>query len=181
LIEYEGVDLNQRFLKRIKQKELKKRNIKLKKIILKHKDIFDFQEYNGYKFNVIVISDILHHIYPKHIDLINIAKKYAQKIIVCEPYAINPKDITPRDKLFKLIVHFGKFLPEPLYKIIDFLFLDNDGINSYHKRSQWYLDFKSLSEFYNFMGFNRKYRLIDEYIGIWESTSSQTIKIKNLN
>ncbi|MFX1343879.1 MAG: class I SAM-dependent methyltransferase [Promethearchaeota archaeon] len=172
LIEYEGVDLNKRFLKRIKEKELKKRNIKLTKIVLKQKDIFNFQEYNGKKFNVIIISDILHHIFPKHIDLIKMAKTHAHKIIICEPYAIKPKDIKPRDKLFKLIVYFGKFLPISIYKIIDFLFLDNDGINPYYRRNKWNFNFKSLKEFYKSMGFHESFRLIDEYIGVWESPDS---------
>lgn len=168
-IEYEGADLNPRFLKRIRKKELKKRKIKLTKIILRHKNIFDFQDYQGKKKDVIVLCDILHHIYPKHIDLINIAKKIANKIVVCEPYVINPKEISARDKLFKIIIFFGKHLPKPLLKIIDFLLLDNDGINSFQMRSQWNLDEKSLKEFYRVMGFNNVYKILDEYIAIWES------------
>ena len=168
-IEYEGVDLNPRFLKRIRKKELKKRNIKLTKIILRHKNIFDFQDYQGKKKDVIVLCDILHHIYPKHIDLINIAKKIANKIVVCEPYVINPKEISARDKLFKIVIFFGKHLPKPLLKIIDFLLLDNDGINSFQMRSQWNLDEKRLKEFYKVMGFNNVYKILDEYIAIWES------------
>ncbi len=168
-IEYEGADLNPRFLKRIRKKELKKRNIKLTKIILRHKNIFDFQDYQGKKKDVIVLCDILHHIYPKHIDLINIAKKIANKIVVCEPYVINPKEISARDKLFKIVIFFGKHLPKPLLKIIDFLLLDNDGINSFQMRSQWNLDEKSLKEFYKVMGFNNIYKILDEYIAIWES------------
>lgn len=168
-IEYEGADLNHRFLKRIRKKELKKRNIKLTKIILRHKNIFDFQDYQGKKKDVIVLCDILHHIYPKHIDLINIAKKIANKIVVCEPYVINPKEISARDKLFKIVIFFGKHLPKPLLKIIDFLLLDNDGINSFQMRSQWNLNEKSLKEFYKVMGFNNVYKLLDEYIAIWES------------
>lgn len=168
-IEYEGADLNYRFLKRIRKKELKKRKIKLTKIILRHKNIFDFQDYQGKKKDVIVLCDILHHIYPKHIDLINIAKKIANKIVVCEPYVINPKEISARDKLFKIVIFFGKHLPKPLLKIIDFLLLDNDGINSFQMRSQWNLDEKSLKEFYRVMGFNNVYKILDEYIAIWES------------
>ena len=168
-IEYEGADLNHRFLKRIRKKELKKRNIKLTKIILRHKNIFDFQDYQGKKKDVIVLCDILHHIYPKHIDLINIAKKIANKIVVCEPYVINPKEISARDKLFKIVIFFGKHLPKPLLKIIDFLLLDNDGINSFQMRSQWNLDEKSLKEFYKVMRFNNVYKILDEYIAIWES------------
>ncbi|MFW9876754.1 MAG: class I SAM-dependent methyltransferase, partial [Candidatus Thorarchaeota archaeon] len=102
LIKYEGVDLNHRFLKRIKKIELKKRNIKLKEIILKQKNIFDFQDYLTEKFDVIVISDVLHHIYPKHVELINMAKESARKVIICEPYAVKPKEINARDKIFKM-------------------------------------------------------------------------------
>ncbi|MFX1380257.1 MAG: methyltransferase [Promethearchaeota archaeon] len=167
-IEYEGVDLNHRFLKRIKTKELKKRNIRLKKIIIHRKNIFDFQNYQGEKKDVIVICDILHHIYPRHVDLINIAKKISQKIILCEPYVIRPEEVCARDKLFKIVIFFGKFLPKSLFKIVDFLLLDNDGINTYQRRSQWNLDKKTLKEFYRTMGFNNIQRILDEYIATWE-------------
>lgn len=171
-IEYEGVDLNHRFLKRIRNKELKKRNIKLRKILLHHKNIFDFESYNGEKKDVVVICDILHHIYPKHVELINIAKNIAQKIIICEPFAIKAKEISARDKFFKIIIFFGKYLPKPLLKIIDYLLLDNDGINSYHRRSQWNHNKKSLKFFFKTMGFNKIYRIMDEYISIYEMRDS---------
>lgn len=168
-IEYEGVDLNHRFLRRIKRKELKKRNIKLKKITLYQKNIFDFKYYRGKKKDVIIISDILHHIYPKHVDLINIAKNMAHKIIICEPYSVKPKEISARDKILKVVIFFGKYLPKTLFKIVDFFFLDNDGINSYHNRSQWNHNQKSLKDFFESMGFNKIYTIFDEYIGVWES------------
>jgi SAM-dependent methyltransferase len=168
-IEYEGVDLNHRFLKRIKKKELKKRHIKLRKIVLYHKNIFDFKHYQGEKKDVIVISDTLHHIYPKHVELINIAKNIAHKIIICEPYTVKPKEISARDKVLKIVIYLGKHLPKTLFKVLDFFFLDNDGINSYQKRSQWNHDKKSLKDLYGKMGFNTIYNISDEYIGIWES------------
>jgi SAM-dependent methyltransferase len=168
-IEYEGVDLNHRFLKRIKTKELKKRNIKLKRILIQRKNVFDFQDYKGEKKDVIVLCDILHHVYPKHIDLINIAKKIAYKVISCEPYVIKPTEISARDKLFKIIIFLGKYLPNSLFKIVDFLFLDNDGINTYHRRSKWNLDKKALKQFYKTMGFTNIQKIMDEYIAIWES------------
>lgn len=168
-IEYEGVDLNHRFLKRIARKELKKRNIKLKKITLQQKNIFEFRNYQGEKKDVIVLCDILHHIYPKHVELINIAKRISKKVILCEPFIINPKEIAARDKLLKIIIFFGKFLPKILFKIVDFIFLDNDGINSYQMRSKWNLNKKKLKEFYTSMGFNKMHRIFDEYIAIWES------------
>jgi SAM-dependent methyltransferase len=168
-IEYEGVDLNNRFLKRIKSKELKKRNIKLKKIVIHRKNIFDYQDYEGEKKDIVILCDILHHIYPKHIDLINIAKKIGHKIIICEPYVIKPREISARDKLLKIMIFFGKYLPISLFKIVDFLFLDNDGINTYHRRSKWNLDKKGLAEFYKTMGFKNTQKILDEYIAIWES------------
>ncbi|UCC18336.1 MAG: class I SAM-dependent methyltransferase [Promethearchaeota archaeon] len=168
-IEYEGIDLNHRFLKRIRRKELKKRNITLKKIILHQKNIFDFQDYKGKKKDVIVLCDILHHVYPKHTELINIAKKISQKVIVCEPYVTKPREITARDKLLKIVIFLGKNLPKPLFKIVDFLFLDNDGINTFSRRSKWNLDRKALKDFYKSMGFNIIHKIIDEYIAIWES------------
>ena len=167
-IEYEGVDLNRRFLKRIKNKELKKRNIKLKKITLHQKNIFEFDNYKGELKDVIIISDILHHIYPKHIELINIAKKISRKVIICEPYAVKPTEITAQDKIFKIIIFFGKFLPKAIFKIVDFFFLDNDGINSYQNRSQWNHNKKSLKKLFENLGFTKIYKLFDEYIGIWE-------------
>ncbi|MFW9901749.1 MAG: class I SAM-dependent methyltransferase [Candidatus Thorarchaeota archaeon] len=167
-IVYEGVDLNRRFLKRIKNKELKKRNIKLRKIILYQKDIFDFKDYKGEKKDVIIISDILHHIYPKHIELINIAKRISHKVIICEPYTVKPKEIYAQDKILRIVIFFGKFLPKAIFKIVDFFFLDNDGINSFQNRSQWNHNKNSLKQLFETLGFNKIYRLFDEYIGIWE-------------
>jgi len=175
-IEYEGADLNHRFLKRIRKKELKKRNIKLSKIILQHKNIFDFQDYQGEKKDVIVLCDILHHIYPKHVDLINIAKKISNKIIICEPYVIKPKEISAHDKLLKIVIFIGKYLPKSLFKIVDFLFLDNDGINSYQMRSQWNLNKKSLKVFFKTMGFKNIYKISDEFIAIWESQDIMEVR-----
>ncbi len=167
-IEYEGVDLNHQFLKRIKNKELKLRNIKLKKIILHQKNIFDFKNYQGEKKDVIVISDTLHHIYPKHFDLINMAKNIAHKIIICEPYTVKPKEVSVRDKILKVVIYLGKYLPKTLFKMVDFFFLDNDGINSYQKRSLWNYNKDSLKDLYKEMGFNKIYNISDEFIGIWE-------------
>lgn len=167
-IEYEGVDLKNRFLKRIRKKELKKRNIKLKNIILRQHDIFDFQNYKGEKKDVTVICDILHHIFPQHIELVNIAKKISRKVIICESFVIKPQEVSARTRFFKLIIFIGKYLPESLYRIIDFVLLDNDGINPYFKRFQWNLDRKALKNFYKLMGFNNTYQILDEYIAVWK-------------
>lgn len=66
------------------------------------------------------------------------------------------------------MIFLGKYLPKPLLKIIDFLFLDNDCINVYQKRTQWNLDKKSLREFYENMGFNSRYKILDEFIALLE-------------
>jgi SAM-dependent methyltransferase len=168
LIEYEGVDLNNRFLRRIKKKELGKRNIQLSNVILKQLDIFDFQYYKGEKKDAVVICDTLHHVFPNHIKLVNIAKQISRKVIICEPYVIKPKEISARDIFLKLIIFFGKHLPKSLIKIIDFILLDNDGINPYYTRLKWNYDKKSLKDFYKSMGFNITYKILDEYIAVWE-------------
>ncbi|MFX1503923.1 MAG: methyltransferase [Promethearchaeota archaeon] len=176
-IEYEGADINHRFLRRIRSIELKKRNIRLSKIILHQKNIFDFKNYLGKKKDVIVLCDILHHIYPRHIELINIAKRIANKIIICEPYVIQPRQITARDKLLKIVIFFGKCLPKPLFKIIDYLFLDNDGINSYQMRSRWNFNKKSFKFFLKTMGFNNIYEIFDEYIATWEIKDTIEVQV----
>ncbi len=125
---------------------------------------------------MIVFCDILHHIFPKHLDLVENAKKYAKKIIICEPVAIKPQDIHARDKFFKAIFFFARFFPERMVKIFDFMFFDNDGINSYEKRSQWKHNDRSLKELYHNIGVSKIYNITDDYIGVWEENHHQ---IKN--
>jgi len=61
-----------------------------------------------------------------------------------------------------------KYFPERVIKFLDFLFADNDGINSYEDRSCWKHDDKSLKELYTNLGFNKIYCVLDDYIGVWE-------------
>ncbi|MHA1148372.1 MAG: class I SAM-dependent methyltransferase [Promethearchaeota archaeon] len=167
-IEYIGYDLNHRFLKKLRVDQ-KRGKVKLKKLTTAQQNIFDYDKYPE-KVDVIVFCDILHHIFPKHTELVEKAKKHAEKIIICEPVAVKPQDINARDKFFKLIIFFARFLPEPLLKIIDFFFFDNDGINSYDDRSEWKHDESSLKEMYRGLGIqdNRIYNITDDYIGVWE-------------
>jgi len=164
---YTGYDLNHRFLKKIK-KDWHKGEIKLKKVTLKQQDIFDFDNYPTEKQDVVVLCDILHHVHPKHLELVENAKNYAKKIIICEPVAIRPQDMNGHDILARSTLFITKFFPESVIKITDFLFGDNDGINTYDDRAGWMHNEESLKELYQNMGFSKIYNLMDDYIGIWE-------------
>ena len=165
---YEGWDLNRKFLIKIR-KDWNRGKAKPKKIILKQNNIFNFDEYPD-NADIIVFCDILHHIYPKHIDLVENAKNYAKKIIICEPVAVRPQDnMNGHDALAKTVIKISKFFPQKLIKILDFLFADNDGINSFEKRSCWKHTNESLKELYYHLGFNKIYNILDDYIGIWEA------------
>lgn len=165
---YTGYDLNHRFLKKIKKDWYKKR-IGLKKVVLKQQDIFDYDKYPEEKQDVIVFCDILHHIYPKHIELVENAKNFAKKIIICEPVAIRPQDMNGHDFLARGVIHLMKFFPERTIQIIDFFLGDNDGINTFEDRACWKHDEQSLKDLYRSMGVHKIYNLLDDYIGIWEA------------
>ncbi len=166
--DYEGWDLNHRFLKKLIT-DFHNGRLKLRKIKLKQQNIFDFDSYP--KKDTIVFCDILHHIFPKHIELIENAKKYANKIIVCEPVAIRPQYIKARNRFFRFIIYLGRFFPERLIKITDFLIGDNDGINLYRDRDGWKeYDEISLKVLYENIGIpsNNIFRICDDLLGIWE-------------
>lgn len=168
---YTGFDLNHTFLKKIK-KDWIKGKIKLKKIILKQQDIFDFDKYPKDKQDAIVFCDIIHHIYDpnsnKHIELVDNAKRYAKKIIICEPVAVKPQDINADLFLGRAMMKLTKFFPEWVMKLLDFFLADNDGINSYTKRASWQQNEDSLIKLYKNLGFNQIHKLDDDYIGVWE-------------
>jgi len=168
-INYEGWDLNHKFLKKFK-KDYSNGKIKFKSFILKRKNIFDFTDYPK-NIDIIILCDILHHIYPKHLELIENVKKLADKIIICEPLSFKPKNIKAHDKLINVFIFLAKFFPNPLLKLVDFLFIENDGINSYDERSNWNFNENSLIEFYMKIGIEKKkiYNMINEYIGVWKA------------
>lgn len=165
-VDYEGWDLNVTFLEKIK-KDWIKGELKPKKIKIRRKDIFDFEDYPKEKKDVIVFSSILHHIYPRHIELVENAKKHARKIVICEPYAVKPKDITAHDWTAKGIMFFVKFFPERIYKYLDLFLADNDGINTYDSRSAWTYNKEGLANFYKQLGIKKIFPLVDELIGVW--------------
>ena len=129
---------------------------------------FDFDKYPEEKQDVIVFCDILHHLHPRHVELVEMAKKHAKKIIVCEPVHVKPQDMEAHDWIAKIVVYIARLMPEGLIKIVDFFFADNDGINSYEKRSEWKHDKESLKKFYKNLGFKNIISIKDDYIGVWE-------------
>ncbi|MBD3211738.1 MAG: methyltransferase domain-containing protein [Candidatus Lokiarchaeota archaeon] len=166
-ISYEGWDLNNVFLEKIK-KDWKKGTCKPKNITLKQKDIFEYQDYPD--VDCVLLCDILHHIFPKHKELVEKVKKCTKKVVICEPISISPENMNGNGLLGRLIMLIGRYLPESLIKIIDFLFGDNDGINSYATRSKWAQSDDALKLFYSKIGIKEEdiYILGDDLIGIWK-------------
>ncbi len=114
---YEGWDLNEHFIKNNKG------------INVKLKDAFDYNNYP--KTDVIVISDLLHHITPRHEELIRNAQGRTKKLIILEPHV----NFYTNNKI------------KWVYKLLDKMFGDDDGFNSFDNRSKW---FKNKKEVYNF-------------------------------
>ncbi|MFX0103225.1 MAG: class I SAM-dependent methyltransferase [Candidatus Hodarchaeota archaeon] len=166
-VDYEGWDLNNHFLDILKR-DWKKGRIKLAKFIIKQKDIFDFSSYPEGK-DVIVLSDVLHHICPRHLELVQNAKKHAKKVIIAELCAVKPKDMQAHDWTARAALFFVKFLPEWLYRLVDLILADNDGINSFDDRYSWNYDKPRLIDFYRKLGVKKIYTLKDEIFGVWEA------------
>lgn len=164
--DYEGWDLNHRFLKKV-IKNRKIGLIKAKKFKLKHKNIFDLAESDIQK-DVIVIVGVLHHVLPRHVELVEIVKKHAKKLVVLEPIVIRPEDLTTYHKAWQYVMNIVGYFPNPIYKLMDFFFADNDGINSFHNREQWQHDEQSLKEFFKSLGFTKTYKILDELIAVWK-------------
>ena len=157
-MEYEGWDLNASFLSKLRL-DWEKERLKPHKILLRRKNIFDFDDYPEEKKDVIVFSGILHHVYPDHVKLFEHAKQHARKIVVCEPHAIKPADITANDWTARAIMFLAKFLPERIYKYLDIFLVDNDGINSYKTRSAWDYDKAGLRRLYHQLGVQKTLEL----------------------
>lgn len=129
---YIGWDLNKRFVN-----YAKKRGIKVER-----KDIFDFKNYP--ESDVIVICNLLHHIFPRDEILIKNALKKTKKLIVLEPYRISKID----------------FFPFPIFYLYDKVIGDNDGINDFSKRKRWKFDnLFSLKEYFRKRGAQKIYIL----------------------
>ena len=131
---YEGWDLNKNFINENKNKL----NVKLK-------NVFDYKDYS--ENDVIVISDLLHHVVPRHDELLKNAMNKTKKLIIIEP-KVGINIIGTRNKFLKII-----------NKLIDKILSDDDGINSFEDRSKWFEKKEDVYKF--FIKFNPK--LIREF------------------
>ena len=108
---YLGWDLNKNFVDNCKKRGLK----------VFQKNVFDFNDYP--ESDVIVISDVLHHIVPRDKELIREAKKRTKKLIITEP---------------RTGLKFSRRrVPFCVYKLFDKTLGDNDGINPFEDRKNW--------------------------------------------
>ena len=108
---YIGWDLNKNFVGDCQERGLK----------VFQKNVFDFDDYP--ENDVIVISDVLHHIVPRDKELVREAKKRTKQVIITEP--------TERLKYGNSKISFF------FYKLFDKFLGDNDGINSLEDRKKW--------------------------------------------
>jgi len=102
---YTGWDLNPKFVE-----YCRKRGINAKKM-----DIFDFDSYP--KSDVIIICDVLHHIFPRDGILLKNAMTKTKNLIIVEPYLEK------------------QMMPNFIMKRIEVL--DDDGINNDETRYEW--------------------------------------------
>ncbi len=107
--EYEGWDLNERFINY---------NIKSGRRVYR-KNMFDFNDYPPN--DVIILCDLLHHVVPRHEELIKMSLQKTVRLIVSE----TPQSFKLQRK-FKRIAYF-------LHSTI----LDDDGINPFDNMVEW--------------------------------------------
>lgn len=120
---YTGWDLNKNFVD-----DCRKRGLRVFR-----KNIFDFENYP--ESDVIVMSDVLHHIVPRDKELIREAKKRTKKLIITEP---------------RTGLKFShKRVPFYVYKLFDKILGDNDGINPLEQRIKWgFANEEELNEYF---------------------------------
>ena len=127
--EYIGIEANTKFVKHDQEKNLN----------VIQGDIF---ELDFPKADVVVMSDILHHVIPKQEQLINKALESASVVIVCEPQ--HGKGIGNWISSNKFFFRF---------------FGDNDGVNSYEEMMTWVYSESSLRDFLSKFGKVKMHRV----------------------
>ncbi len=113
---YVGIEANAKFVEGARQKNLN----------IIEGNLFEVE---FPKADVVVISDILHHIVPLHKDLIEKALRSAPVLVICEP--------DHSRGIFNFISNNRLWFK---------YFADNDGINSYEKMVSWKYTEKELLE-----------------------------------
>jgi SAM-dependent methyltransferase len=107
--EYEGWDLNERFVHY---------NVKRGRRVFQ-KNIFDFEGYPS--CDVIILCDLLHHIVPRHEELIIRALGRTKRLIISE----TPQSFKLQRKFKKIAYFFHSTI------------LDDDGINPFDTMVEW--------------------------------------------
>lgn len=120
--EYVGIEANTKFVSYAQEKNLN----------VIRGDIF---EVDFPKADIVVISDILHHVIPKQEQLIKKALESASVLVICEPK--HGKGI-------------GSWISNN--KLFFNLFGDNDGINRYEDMTTWEYSESTLREFLSQFG-----------------------------
>jgi len=139
--EYEGWDLNERFLAYCRGKGIK----------VSKKDVFAFQGYPD--SDVILICDLLHHLVPHHEKLVVEALKKTKKVIVSEP----ARSFKP-PKLF-----------EPLLVYLNYLLGDYDGINPPHTQLKWDYNEEKLKHFFQNLGSSKTINVGWDMIAVFDT------------
>jgi len=121
---YEGWDLNEHFINY---------NTKRGRRVYQ-KNMFDFNDYPPN--DVILLCDILHHVVPRHEELIRMVVKKTKKLIISEP----PTSF----KLLKKFKRTAYFLHKTL--------LDDDGINPFDNMVEWDYPEEKLRSLFNACG-----------------------------
>lgn len=129
---YVGWDLNKKFVEYARRKGIN----------VYQRDIFDFKKYP--QSDVIVVCDLLHHIFPRDKLFIEEARKRTKKLIVVEPYKTS---------------RFS-FLPYPILYFYDRIIGDDDGINCFYHRKEWKFEKAGyLKEYFQKLGASKTYKI----------------------
>ena len=132
---YLGIELNQRFVDYGRKRGLD----------ICRADAFDESVYA--RNDVSVLCNILHHVVPRHKNLVDLCRKHAETVIVCEPFRedLLVKRITD---LFATNGWCHKFLG------------DDDGINSFKDMMNWtHYDLDDVKKLYRELEV-RSYRVV---------------------
>lgn len=152
--DYVGWDLNPYFIH-----YLQKRGIKA----YLH-DIFDVENYP--ECDIIFLSEILHHIVPRHELLLSNALKHCDKVIIREPFTTSMTKFSTNFGFFNKILHKIQ-VPKRLYQIIDYFLTDNDGFSAFDERLKWDFTYDGIISFYKKFGVKKVVKSGNAFIGIF--------------
>ena len=137
-----GIDLNEKFVGHARSRGLD--------VVIG--DVLDEGNYPD-DLDMIVLSDILHHVVPKHDELVDLCKSKAEKVIICEPFAKHHRGALKG-------LHSMKFLHN--------IFGDWDGINDFDDMKQWNIYGKdNLVRLFKGYGIGKMHLIGDNIVGVW--------------